>query len=115
MPTNYDAFDDYYTTMLGAQPELAYMGAVSDTPFMGTDPMQRRAHDYYRGQFSDIYNQYLGTKAKEYKNRVDPSEMTSFTDYLADLPFTQRYSQSTQAQRGVGTRQFSPSTRYIFF
>ena len=59
MPTNYNAFDDYYSTMLEAQPQLAYMGAISDTPFMGTDPMQRRAQDYYRGQFSDIYNQYL--------------------------------------------------------
>ena len=115
MATNYNAFDDYYSTMLEAQPELAYMGAVSSTPFMGTDPMQRRAQDYYRGQFSDIYNQYLGQKAKEYTNKVDPSQMTSFTDYLGQFPFTQRYTSLTPAQRGVGTRQFSPSTRYIFF
>ena len=115
MATNYNAFDDYYSTMLEAEPELAYMGAVSSTPFIGTNPMQHRAQDYFRGQFSDIYNQYLGQKSKEYTNKTDPSQMTSFTDYLGQFPFTQRYTSLTPSQRGVGTRQFSPSTRYLFF
>jgi len=115
MATNYNAFDDYYSTMLEAQPELAYMGAVQQTPFRGTAPMQQRAQDYWRGQYGDIFNQYSGQRAQEIATGKPPEKWTTFMDYLRTVPFTQRYSQMTPLQRGASTRRFAPSTRHIYF
>ena len=112
---NFTAFDDYYQTMLEMDPQTAFMGQLGGTQFGGTAPMQQRAQDYYRNQFSDVYNQYLGVKGKELANRTDPSKMTSFTDYLGQFPFTQRYSALTPQQRGMSNRRFSPTTRHIYF
>ena len=112
---NLTAFDDYYSTMLEAEPQMAYMGQLASTQFRGTDPMQKRAQDYFGSQFGDVYNKYLGVKGREMKNRTDPSKMTSFTDYLEKNPFTDRYSALTPQQRGESTRRFAPSTRFIFF
>ena len=46
---------------------------------------------------------------------MDPSEMTTFSDFLSNVPFTSRYSGITPYQRGMSTQRFAPSTRYIFY
>ena len=113
---NFTAFDDYYQTMLEMDPQTAYMGAVGGQDFGRFSPsQQQRGQEYFRGQFSDVYNQYLGRRGQQIASRTDPSKMTSFTDYLAEYPFTQRYSALTPRQRGMSTSRFSPSTRYLLY
>ena len=120
-------FQDFYGGILDADPELAYMGAVSDTPFMGTKPMQRKAQDYYRGKFGDMFNEYLGELGSFYKSQQNNQQnnqqsMTAqnrsvpkFTDFLSQTPFTERYASLTPYQRGMSTSRFSPSTRHIYY
>lgn len=112
---DFGAFDDYFTGTLEMEPQTAYMGAVGRMPYYGTSPMRQRAQDYWGSQYSDIYNQYLGVRGNELAQRKDPSQMTSFMDYLEQYPFTQRYSSLTPYQKGTGTSRFAPSTRHIYF
>ena len=55
MPENkYNAFDNFYTDVLETEPEMAYLGRVSDpsrTTFYGTAPQQQRARDWARDQY----------------------------------------------------------------
>jgi len=119
MATNRDfgAFDDFFEAVLESEPQTAYMGALGrqQMPQGYSAPMQQRAQDYWRGQMSDVYNQYLGLKGQEISQRKDPSQWTSFTDYLEKFPFTQRYSALSPYERGMSTRRFAPSTRHIYF
>ena len=115
MTMNYNAFDDFFGTMLEAEPQSAFMGEVASQPFRGTAPMKQRAQNYWQNQFSNVYSQYMGQRAQEMRQRKDPSEWTTFTDYVSDFPFTQRYSQLSPYQRGVTTSRFAPSTRHIYF
>tara|TARA_Y100000401_G_scaffold112015_1_gene110920 strand:+ start:268 stop:609 length:342 start_codon:yes stop_codon:yes gene_type:complete len=110
-----NSFDDFHRSMLEQDPQMAYMGQLAGTQFGGTQPMQQRAQDYFTNQYSNVYNQYLGRRGQELAQKKDPSEWTSFTDYLQEVPFTQRYTNLTPLQRGVSNRKFSPSTRFLFF
>ena len=111
-----DAFDDYFQSMLESDPQTAYLGQVGQQ--YGVDQKDRsagKARDYFAGQFGNVYNQFLGVKGRELMNRTDPSKMTSFTDFLSNQPFTQKYGALTPAQKGTSNRRFSPSTRFIYF
>ena len=94
MATNNDnPFGDYYADMLEMDPQMAYLGTLTNQSFGGINPVQqKRARDYFANQYSNIYNEYLGQKGREYKQRMDPSEMTTFSDFLSNVPFTSRYS-----------------------
>ena len=115
MQNNFGAFDDFFSTMLETDPQLAYMGAASSQPYRGTGPMQQRAREYWTDQYKDVYGQFQGVRANELRQRKDPSQWTTFTDYLESFPFTQRYSALTPYQRGEGISRFAPSTRHIYF
>ena len=115
---NKNAFSNFYTDMLEADPQMAFMGEVAATDFGGTGmtaPMQQRAREYTQGQYQNIYSDYMGDQAKQMRSGTDPSQLQSFTDYLEKNPFTNRYSALTPQQRGVSNRRFAPSTRFIFF
>jgi len=111
----YNGFNDFFGTMLEAEPQTAYMGQIGSQQYRGTSPMQQRAADYWRNQYSDVYSQYLGQRGQELAQRKDPSQWTTFSDYLEQFPFTQRYTSLSPYQRGVSNRRFAPSTRHIFF
>ena len=119
MATNGNAFGDFFQTQLEMDPQLAYMGRVGQQQFGGTQPMQDRAQQYFANQFGDVFNQYTALKGKELYQGKDPAKQTTFVDFMEDYatesPFTQRYSRLTPSQRGVSTRRFAPSTRYILY
>ena len=114
---NYNTFDDFYETMLEAEPQTAYMGAVGRQNFGRSlpDPTLDRARAGFRNQFSDVYNQYLGQRGKELSSRTDPSKMSTFSSFLEKYPFTQRYSNMSPYQKGTSMNRFSPSTRFIYY
>jgi|TARA_Y100000356_G_scaffold135011_1_gene146080 hypothetical protein len=114
MANGMNAFDDYYQSMLESDPQTAYLSAIgAANPFTGR--AGERARSSIASQFGDVYNQYLGVKGDELRRRTDPSQMTSFTDFLARQPFTSRYGALTPGQKGMSTRRYAPSTRFIYF
>ena len=116
-----NAFENFYTDLLQDQPQMAYQGAVA-SQFPQFDLMsrpQKRQRDYWGDQYSNIYNQYLGQQGQGLtalaQGRQATTPMTTFSQYLENIPFTERYASLTPQQRGKGTRSFAPSTRYLFF
>ena len=69
---NLASFDDYYQTQLEMEPQTAYMGMLGRQQFGGTAPMQQKARDYYGGQFSDVYNRFLGVKDRNFGIELTP-------------------------------------------
>ena len=113
---NNNPFGDFYSDMLEMDPQMAYLGTLTNQSFGGINPVQqKRARDYFANQYSNIYNEYMAKKGREYQQKVDPAEMTTFSDFLSDIPFTTRYAQLTPYQRGMSSQRFAPSTRYIFY
>ena len=39
----YNGFNDFFGTMLEAEPQTAYMGQIGSQQYRGTSPMQQRA------------------------------------------------------------------------
>ena len=120
---NNNPFGDFYSDMLEMDPQMAYLGKLTSQDY-GFNPLtfagqapaqQQRAGDYFENQYSNIYNEYLGKKGREYEQQVDPSEMTTFSQFLSDFPFKSRYTGLTPYQRGMSTQRFATSTRYIFY
>ena len=98
------SFDSY---MLEASPALAYFSA---TPFQGQQaPAQRQ---YWSGQFGNISNEYMGALGSAIRTG---GQAPSFTQFLEDMPWTERYSAlSPRLRPGSDFRRFSPQTRYIY-
>ena len=114
-------FENFYTDLLAEQPQLAYQATVS-RQFPQFDAMtrpQRRHRDYWGDQYQNIYNEYLGTQGQGLldlaRGQQPQQSPQSFSQYLENVPFTQRYAALTPQQRGTTTRRFAPSTRYIFY
>ena len=120
---DYNAFDNFYTNLLDVDPQMAFMGASSSWMPQGSTtqaPTTQRAQDWAMGQYSNFYNRYLGDVGKEYARRAESpgtedQRVSTFSEFLQEDPFTERYSRLTPYQKGVSTSKFAPSTRYIFF
>ena len=71
------------------------------------------AQQYWAGQFGNVRSQYLGEVGRSLKSQQDPM---SFTEYLDQYPFMQRYSSLGPAMRpgGSGASRYSPRTRYMY-
>ena len=114
------AFEDFYTDLLQDQPQMAYQAAVTSqypTYDTATRPRQRE-RDYWSKQYSNIYNQYLGQQGQGIQALAtgqQPQNLQSLSQFLENIPFTERYAALTPQQRGTGQRTFAPSTRYIFY
>lgn len=111
---------NFYTDLLEDAPQTAFQGAI---PFagMGFQSMQqpeRRQRDYWSDQYSNIYNEYLGQRGQgimQLAQGQEPQKMQSFSEYLKDVPFTERYGALTPQQKGKGIRSFAPQTRHLYF
>ena len=114
-----NSFGDFYDIMMEAEPQTAFMGALSRTPYSSfntTAPQQQRYQDYWQNQYSNIYNQYLGKRGQEMKSRTDPAKWTTFSQFLEQqAPYAAQYAALTPQQKGTSTRRFSPSTRFITY
>ena len=97
-------FSDY---MLEASPAIAYFSAA---PFQGTtSPAQQQ---YWSGRYGDISNQYMGALGTSLRTG---GQAPSFTQFLSDMPWTERYSALSPSMRpGSPFRRFSPQTRYAY-
>ena len=98
------SFDDY---TLEATPSLAYF---SSAPFQGrTSPAQRK---YWQGQFGNVQSEYAGALGSSIRNQT---EAPTFTQFLEDMPWTERYTSLSPALRpGSSFSRFSPQARRIY-
>ena len=111
MPENGNNFWQDY--VLDAAPEAAFYSAA---PFGGAgggfSPSEEK---YWRGQYGNVMNQYMGSLGQSLRQGQDPSA-TSFVDFLSAFPWTDRYMQSSPRNRPgfIPTSRFAPAVRRFF-
>ena len=114
---------------LGSQPRLAYQAMMGDpnreikpwetagrarqemmfgNPY-GTSPAARR---YFQGQFQNIYNDFLGQQGRALQGGQLPSQ--TFTQFLQQYPFTQRYAALPPELSGRTLGSFAPRVQYSY-
>jgi hypothetical protein len=110
-------FRDYLPQeFLEQTPSAAYYSSPAASEFYtrpsGTvDPSKKK---FYQESFQDIYSDYLGKLGTQARGGETPD--LKFTDYLSQAsPFTERYSALSPYERGINTRTFAPSTRFIYY
>ena len=98
---------DFGEYQLEATPQLAYF---SSAPFQGgSSPAQQK---YWSGQYGNVYNQYAGALGSAIRQG---QEAPSFTNFLSDMPWTERYTALSPSLRPGGSfRRFNPATRYMY-
>ena len=110
-------FRDYLPQeFLEQTPSAAYYSSPAASEFYtrpsGTiDPSKKK---FYQESFQDIYSDYLGKLGTIAREGEVPE--LRFTDYLSQAnPFTERYSTLSPYERGINSRVFAPSTRFIYY
>ena len=113
---------------LTAQPQMSYLAMLGDQtpgatgrakpgmaqsemfgrPF-GTSPASRR---YFQGQFQNVYNEFLGQQGRALQGGQIPSQ--TFSQFLDQFPFTQRYSALPPEMSGRGISVFAPRVRFSY-
>ena len=95
---------------LSQMPQAAYLGSEAAQRFGAKSPRKSR---YVQRAYGDVYGDYLGKVGEALTAGRAP---TTFEEFLkADDPFTKRYSQLPQYERGVTQTTTNPRTRFIFY
>ena len=66
--------------------------------------------DYWQRQQSKIYGEYMGALGKQALSGQPPSMM--FSEFLGNLPWTQRWYGLSPSQRGLNLGQLAPSLQW---
>ena len=99
-------WEDIAKTLAGELPESTFFSFQNQ---FGQSPTQRK---YYQGQFSNIFNQYLGTLGQQLSQGQSPP---AFQDFMGGYDFGQQFAQLPPSIRGATTARFAPQTRFLRF
>jgi hypothetical protein len=115
MANGNNAFSDFLSNsgwgsmVLPYMPSAQYYSSPAGTAFGAQSPRQQR---YFQQSYQDVYGDYLGNIGRSLRAGQEPS---TFMDFLETDPWTKRYGQLPQFERGM-TRSYSdPRTRFIFY
>lgn len=101
------AINSTWSGFLEEEPRAAFFGTLGQKGLLDTSSRRRQASDVYdqamQGFYGKLGEQVLGGEAPT----------ATFTDYLKDFPFTQRFAQLGR-QYNQGS-QFSPRTRFLYY
>jgi hypothetical protein len=90
-------------------PQAAYYSSPAGQKFGAASPRRGR---YFQQAYGDVYNQYLGEIGSAWASGNAP---TTFQEFLKNDPWTKRYGQLPQYERGVTKTYTDPRTRFIFY
>lgn len=94
---------------LTSMPQAEYFSSQVGGEFGAASPRRSR---YMQRAYQDVYGDYLGNIGRSLRQGQAPA---TFQEFLKTDPWTKRYSQLPQYERGV-TQQFTnPRTRFIFY
>jgi len=86
-------------------------GPTAASPFGGG--FAPAAQQYWSGQYGNVVNQYMGQWGRSLRAGQKPS--MTFTDFLEQYPWTQRYSALSPRMRPGGTTsRFAPAVRRMY-
>ena len=93
--------------ILGEAPEATFFSFQDQ---FGQGQTQK---NFFRGQFKNIFNQFLGGLGQELRQGQLPTG--TFTDFLGDFDFNQQFAQTAPSLRGGLRGRFAPPTRFLPF
>jgi hypothetical protein len=101
-------------------PQAEYFSAPAAEQFMqtpegrarGTGAVSPRRRRYFQQAYQDVFGDYLGAMGTSMRAGKEPATFQSFLD---TDPWTKRYSQLPQYERGVTKTYTDPRTRFIFY
>ena len=100
------AINPTFAGFLEEEPRAAFFGTLGQKGLLDTPSRQRQASDIYnqalQGFYGKLGEQVLGGGAPD----------LSFSDYLKDLPFTERFAQMGRQYSNQG--RYSPRTRFLY-
>lgn len=106
-----DPFASSFLDFLETDRPRAIFGTFQDQ-FGGSDVQQR----FFQNQFSNIHNQFLSSLASTAQGGQLPGSEQTFSSFLQDFPFAERFASIAPIFRGGPRRsQFAPRTRHLFF
>jgi|TARA_R110000868_G_scaffold53854_2_gene168913 hypothetical protein len=101
------AINPTFAGFLEEEPRAAFFGTLGEKGLLDSSSRRKQANDVYdqamQGFYGKLGEQVLGGEAPT----------ATFTDYLKDFPFTQRFAQLGR-QYNQGS-QFSPRTRFLYY
>jgi hypothetical protein len=112
-----NAFDDFFanggdwgSSLLQYLPAQAtYYSSPAGRAFGAASPRRSR---YMQNAFQDVYSGYLGNIGGALREGREPA---TFAEFLESDPWTKRYGQLPQYERGVTQTASNPRTRFIFY
>jgi hypothetical protein len=107
--TDFLADSDWGSMLLSQLPQAAYYSSPMGRQFGGASPRRGR---YFQQAYGDVYGQYLGELGTALRGGQEPA---SFQQFLETDPWTKRYGQLPQYERGVTKTYTDPRTRFIFY
>lgn len=90
--------------ILNASPEDAFFGRVSR---LGSN----RVQEHFRGQFGDIYDQFIGSQGNDFFFDRAP-QFLEFPDYLENFDFQNTFNLLSPAARGETPSRFAPRIQF---
>lgn len=107
MASVFDSLNPTFAGFLEEEPRAAFFGTLGSKGLLDTESRRRQASDVYnqalQGFYGKLGEQILGGGAPT----------MTFTDYLQEFPFTQRFAQLGR-QYG-NSNAFSPRTRFLYY
>jgi hypothetical protein len=101
------AINPTFAGFLEEEPRAAFFGTLGQKGLLDSSARRKQANSIYdealQGFYGKLGEQVLGGEAPT----------ATFTDYLKDFPFTQRFAQLGR-QYNQGS-QFSPRTRFLYY
>ena len=97
--------DNPFLDYLEDRPEAGYFSNQNQW----RTPNQR---DYFRSQFSNIQNQYLGQLGQWVKGGSQ-GQPQKFLDFLGQYPWQQKFQELTPSQQGQDASRFNPFVRWL--
>lgn len=118
MPNGDNPFRDYLagggnwgSLLLTQMPQAAYFSSPAGLGFGAGSPRRGR---YFQQAYQDVYSDYLGMLGTSLRGGQE-QEPATFQGFLETDPWTRRYGQLPQYERGVTRTYTDPRTRFIFY
>ena len=93
--------------VLNADPRTAFFSFQNQFGRQGTG--QRR---FFQDRFQQIHNEFLGRLGEQLRGGQNPDQ--TFTNFLGNFNFGDRFRSTAPSLRGEDTRRFAPPTRFQF-
>jgi|TARA_R100000234_G_C4838276_1_gene109940 hypothetical protein len=103
------ALDDIFQNFLEEEPRAAFFGTLRSSPdFRDTSARRRQAENIYQDAMSEFYGQ-LGENIIQ----GEPIQDFTFTDFLQQFPFTERFAQLGRESSQLN--RYRPRTRFLYY